>query len=186
MKWMLLYSGACLRPLDWTINFVVLCLPLALPRFDISSLVTTATLIPLFFMLIVCLAIPCMGDVLLCFAAFAHLFFCPWKALGLVRWPNSGQAEKEWWCITKMTSTHCHLKSPLVQMSSGISGCTLNLLMFPGFSPTPGSYPSLTVAVDSSRYWTNVRDLFWIQEVSRFLLNPDLPNSLHCPQLIPG
>ena len=169
---MLLYCGACLQSLQWTINFVVLCLPLALPSFCISSLVIAATLIPLFSMLVVCLAVPCMGDVLLCFSAFARLFFCPWKALGLVRWPNTSQAEKEWWCITKRASTHCHFKSPLVPMSSGISGCTWNLLIFPSLSHTPGSYPSLTAAVDSSRYWTNVRGLFWMQEVSQFLLNP--------------
>ena len=134
---MLLYCGACLQSLQWTINFVVLCLPLALPSFYISSLVIAATLIPLFSMLVVCLAVPCMGDVLLCFSAFARLFFCPWKALGLVRWPNTSQAEKEWWCITKRASTHCHFKSPLVPMSSGISGCTWNLLIFPSLSHTP-------------------------------------------------
>ena len=80
-----------------------------------------------------------------------HLFFCPWKALDFVRWPSFSQTEKKWWYVTKMASTHWHLKSRRVQMSSETSGYTWNLGMFPGFSHPPGT--CLTPAVDGCRYW---------------------------------
>lgn len=147
---------ACPKPLEPKINLVVLCswlcLTLAPPRVNISSLATTVTLIPLFSMLLLCLCHFLHGGWflgLLCLCPFVPLSL---EGPGLCKMTKLQWDRKEVWYSTKMASTHCHLKPRWVQLSSGTSDYTWNLGVFPGFS-SPCRYMSKP---DTSCWWQSL------------------------------